>query len=528
MGKTGKWYFEVRVHTEAAGNGFVAGIHDTTTTSRNYANYIGNSTATFGLGYALYTVGSTYSNNVEIHKSITTLAAGDVVMMAVDLDNNKIWWGENGTFYLSGNPATGANPMYTLEADTEYVFGMSPSSQEDYFVNFGADSTFGGAVSAGNNADENGIGDFKHAPPSGYLCLCSANLTAPEFQGADFFNTNLYTGNGTAIGSGGKAVTGVGFKPDWSWIKNRDAADSHSLYDLVRGTTKQLESDNGAAETTEAESLTTFGTDGFTVGSLAQVNTNTEDYVSWNWLGSNSTSTTSPAGSLASTSTVASAGHFSVVSYTGTGSATTIGHGLGAKPDLIIIKGRGNAINWPIYSTPTTATKVFYLDLTNDAAASGAGSWNNTEPTASVFSVGNASDANASSVAFIAYCFKSIAGVCKVGTYTGNGSTNGPYISTGFKPRWIIYRVLDSGTNAFSWTIVDTARSPINGPNSLVLHPNLTSAGSSGSGNTIDILSDGFKRRDSHASVNQSGKEYIYMAMADIGGNGTLPPIYAR
>ena len=428
-------------------------------------------------------------------------SSGDVITVRYNADDNEL-------NFLVNNSAVSGGTITTVAGLTYYPF---IGRNDNYDITGFFDSS-----------------DFPHTIGSGNLEVNSANLTAPEFQGADFFNTVLYTGNGTAIGSGGKAVAGVGFKPDWTWIKNRDAADSHSLYDLVRGTTKQIESDNTAAETTEAESLTTFGTDGFTVGSLAQVNTNTEDYVSWNWLGSNSTSTTSPAGSTASTSTVASAGHFSVVSYTGTGSNATVGHGLGGKPDLIIIKRRSTATNWPIYSTPTTATKVFYLDLTNDASTSGAGQFQDTEPTASVFSLGTANDANGSSLTFIAYCFRSVPGVCRVGSYIGNGSTNGPYITTGFKPRWVVYKVLDSGTNAFAWTIVDTVRSPINGPNSQVLHPNLTSADSSGSGNTIDILNDGFKRRDSHNSVNQSGKTYFYMAMADIGGNGTLPPIYGR
>ena len=144
------------------------------------------------------------------------------------------------------------------------------------------------------------------------ISLNTADLTAPDNQGIDYFNAVKYTGNGTAIGSGGKAVTGTGFKPDLVWIKNRDAADSHAWYDVVRGTTKQIESDNTAAETTESEGLTTFGSDGFTVGNLDQVNTNTEDYVAWQWLGSNSTSTNTN-GSLNTTVTAANAGHFSIV-----------------------------------------------------------------------------------------------------------------------------------------------------------------------------------------------------------------------
>jgi hypothetical protein len=221
-------------------------------------------------------------------------------MMAVDLDNNKLWYGENGTFYTNssgaGNPATGANPSIALQADTEYVFGTSPSSSEDYFVNFGADSTFGGAVSAGSNADANGFGDFKHAPPSGYLCLCSANLTAPEFQGADHFNAVVYEGSGSeqTIGSGESDSNFTGL----AWIKNRDAADDNIWMDRVIGTGGYLsttQNDSGTAATafgsggsdiltSEAQAVRTFGMRSVTIGTMDEVNTSGESYVLWQWL----------------------------------------------------------------------------------------------------------------------------------------------------------------------------------------------------------------------------------------------------
>ena len=195
MGKSGKYYYETRIHTETASNGFPSGIHEESTTSKNWANYIGNTTSTYGLGYALYSAGSYYTNGGENSLGVGAFSAGDIINTAVDLDNNKIWWGLNGTYFSSGNPSTNTNGV-SIQADTEYVFGISPSVSEDYFVNFGQDSTFGGLTTAGGNTDANGVGDFKYTVPTGFQCLASSSLTAPDFQGIDYFDTTLYEGNG--------------------------------------------------------------------------------------------------------------------------------------------------------------------------------------------------------------------------------------------------------------------------------------------------------------------------------------------
>ena len=195
MGKSGKYYYETRIHTETASNGFPSGIHEESTTSKNWANYIGNTTSTYGLGYGLYSAGSYYTNGGENSLGVGAFSAGDIINTAVDLDNNKIWWGLNGTYFSSGNPSTNTNGV-SIQADTEYVFGISPSVSEDYFVNFGQDSTFGGLTTAGGNTDANGVGDFKYTVPTGFQCLASSSLTAPDFQGIDYFDTTLYEGNG--------------------------------------------------------------------------------------------------------------------------------------------------------------------------------------------------------------------------------------------------------------------------------------------------------------------------------------------
>ena len=192
MGSSGKYYYEVRMHTETASNGFIAGIHEESTTSKNWASYIGNTTSTYGLGYSLYTdSGSAIRTNggsSTISGYSGTIAAGDIVMVAVDLDNNKLYFGRNGTFFNSGDPANGTGESVAIQADTEYVFGLSTSASEDYFVNFGQDSTFGGGTTAGGNTDANGVGDFKYTVPTGFQCLASSSLTAPDFQGIDYFD----------------------------------------------------------------------------------------------------------------------------------------------------------------------------------------------------------------------------------------------------------------------------------------------------------------------------------------------------
>ena len=509
---TGKWYWEAKWNSVAS-----ARIGFAESNSQLLSN-CGQS----ALSWGIQNDGKLVNNNSE-GSALFSWSTNDIIAMAYDADNSKFWFGRiasgttSVTWASSGNPETGANATVTsvpaqitpaLDTNTGDVNLFFP--EEDWTLS-------------------SKLSDFKE--------INSANLTTPEKMGIDYFNAVLHTGNGTAIGSGGKAVTGVGFKPDWTWIKNRDATDSHSLYDIVRGVTKQIETNNATVESTQSEGLTTFGSDGFTVGSLAQVNTNTEDYVSWNWLGSNTTSTTSPAGSIASTSSVADAGHFSVVKYTGsTGAARTVGHGLGGVAEAIIVHNLGTGgANWPMLHKDlgSLAGGGNNYILLNNAGVTGANTnyWNDTSPTASVFTIGSGGTADTNAAQdFIAYCFRSVAGVCKVGSYTGNGSsTAGPYVSLGFKPRWIM---LKNSSVARDWVIVDTARTPTNTAEKF-LFPNLNIAeaargSASGSDYDIDILSDAFRPLTGDSAPNGNGNTIIYIAMADIGGGGTLPPIYGR
>jgi len=470
-----------------------------------------NVTGGLGVNYnAAYGYQENGEKVVQLSSGVTRSAQGaalttnSVVTVRYDADSNEIT-------FLKDNVVQGS-AVSTVAGLTYYAF-VARFNNYDITLHF--DSA-----------------DFPHTIGSGNKTINTANLTAPEYQGIDYFKPVLYTGNGTAIGSGGKAVTGVGWKPDEVWIKNRDATDDHALYDIVRGVTKQLESNTATAESTESEGLTTFGSDGFTVGSLAQVNTNTEDYVSWNWLGSNSTSTTSPAGTIASTSSVARAGHFSVGTYTGQTAAGTVGHGLGGVAEMVIVwdKGFANSIAVYHYGVASDAATDYLLLNQTDAATDNATFWNDTTPTSSVFSVGTGNNTNGNTRPKSFLAFRSVPGVCKVGSYTGNGSaTAPPYVSVGFKPSWVMIK---NAAAAKDWVIVDTARTPINTAEKF-LFPNLNIAEAargtaSGSDYDIDVLADGFLPYTADSAINGNGNTFVYLAMADIGGNGTLPPVYGR
>ena len=504
---TGKWYWEAKWNSVAS-----ARIGFAESNSRLLSN-CGQS----ALSWGIQNDGKLVNNNSE-GSALFSWSTNDIIAMAYDADNSKFWFGRiasgttSVTWASSGNPETGANATVTsvptqitpaLDTNTGDVSLFFP--EEDWTLS---------------------------SKLSGFKEINSANLTTPEDQGIDYFNAVKYTGNGTAIGSGGNAVTGAGFKPDWVWLKNRSAGDNHALYDIARGVTKQLESNTGAAESTQTEGLTTFGSDGFTVGSLDQVNTNTENFISWNWLPSNSTSTTSPAGTIASTSSVASAGHFSVGTYTGQTDAGTVGHGLGGVAEMVIVWDKGFTNSIAVYhvGVASDAATDYLLLSQADGATDDATFWNDTTPTSSVFSVGTGNNTNGNGRAKSFQAFRSVPGVCKVGSYTGDGgSTAPPYVYLGFRPRFIMFK---NATVARDWVITDTARSPSN-PAELFLFPNEEEAEAargpaSGSDYDVDLLADGFRPITGDSALNGTGNTIVYMAMADIGGNGTLPPIYGR
>ena len=320
------------------------------------------------------------------------------------------------------------------------------------------------------------------------------------FQPSDHFNTKIYTGTGST-----NNITGIGFQPDMNWTNKRAAGNNHAMVDVVRGVTKTIYPDEAYVEGTQSGGLTAFGTDGYTIGTSGDYNDSGVNYVSWNWKAANAQGSSNTDGSINTTYTSANTtAGFSISKYTGTGSNATIGHGLGAAPKMIIIKNLTNTINWHCYHKSLGATKVIYLSLTN-AAATDSTSFNDTEPTTSVFSVGTDTGTNQSGSDFIAYCFAEKKGFSKFGSYTGTGAKN--FVYTGFKPAFLMVKKF-SGTDA--WVMVDNKRD-IDNPVSNYLLANSSAAEASGL--TYDFLSNGFAFNDS--SQNASSDSYIYMAFAE-------------
>mgnify|MGYP003147813494 FL=1 len=332
-------------------------------------------------------------------------------------------------------------------------------------------------------------------------------------KSTDHFNTQVYTGTGSS-----NAQTGVGFQPDWCWFKNRSTADGHRLVDAVRGATKEIYADNiSYAETTEAQGLKTFDSDGFTVGTAGDYNGSGNNIVCWNWK-ANGQGSANTTGTINTTYTSANTtAGFSIIKYTGNGSTGTIGHGLGVAPNVMFVRQTSSTSqNWYVYHSSLGATK--YLHLNNTAAVGTASSvWNDTAPTSSVISLGTDT---AQSGTYICYAFAEKKGFSKVGTYTGNGNADGPFIYTGFKPAWVLIKASSRSTD--NWVILDNKRSTYNPANN-GLFPNSGSA--EGTGYKRDFVSNGFKVRESGANQNGSGHTFTYIAFAaaPIVGSNNIP-----
>jgi len=425
-------------------------------------------------------------------ESTYSATATNVLEFEFDADAGTLDVSVNGAAYSSVATGLTSGPYFTLAKGncSSVDFGQSGFTQDDT--------------------------TFKY--------LCTANLPAPAIpDGSAHFQTTLYTGNGTAIGSGGNAITqseNSTFQPDFVWIKNRDAADSHMLYDAVRGVTKDLNSDNTSVEATDTEGLSTFDTSGFTVGSNVAVNTNTENYAAWQWFADNTSGASNTDGSITSTVAANTTTGFSIATYTGTGANATIGHGLSAAPELLIVRNLADTFNWLVYHNVLTATDNVRLNQTN-ATKSQSTIWNDTEPTSTVFSVGTNTATNASSGNHVCYAWHSVEGFSKFGSYTGNGSTteDGPFIHLGFKPAFIM---LKPRNVAGSWLILDNARDNYNEVDKFINADDATAEAATPA-RGVDFLSNGFKFR---ATINgdwqQASQTYIYAAFAEhpFGGDG--------
>ena len=495
--QSGKWYFEGVTDADgdyATDQMFgIAGHKQPLSGSSPYPQSYSPSVTYHGSG------GYGISNSWTYGSLTGTTARGVIVGFAINFDTSKV------NIYINGT-LTHSNISIPSTTEDWVIYSCQAANRFTTF-NFGQDSSFAGIKTAQGNTDGNDIGDFYYTPPSGYLALCTANLPDPAVIPSEHFNTVLYTGDGTSS----RDITGVPFQPDFTWIKERSLVRFHRVFDVIRGTGKKLYTNDTSAELTTSTELNAFNSDGFNIGSDAGVNQNSQTFVAWNWK-ANGSGSSNTNGSITSTVSANQDAGFSIVSYSGTGSAATVGHGLSQAPEMLIVKNRTDSTgrDWLVGHTGITlGSGRLYLNSTvANSTSYGSVLWNNTAPTSTVFSVGT--DVHSGSAHnFIAYCFHSVDGFSKVGSYTGNGSTDGPFVYTGFRPAFVLVK---RTTSARNWQMMDNVRSPYN-PIDKHLHPNLSNA--EASADWYDSLANGFKIRATWDEMNSSGDTFIYMAFAE-------------
>ena len=465
---SGKWYWEV--------------------TGVNTYNITGIAQSTVTLTTNYFSAGNCYgyfaaNGNLQVGYNNTSLSygssytTGDVIGVALDMDAGTLVFYKNNT--SQGTAVTGLTgtwlPAHTIQTTSSATF------------NFGQRP-------------------FAYTAPSGYKALCTQNLPTPTIgattatQAAQYFAPVLYTGTGSNL-----PVT-VGFQPDMIWTKARSAVDNHVVVDAIRGIGNILIPNSTAAESAYG-AFVSFDTNGFTKAAAESVNGRT--YVAWNWK-ANGSGSTNTSGSITSTVSANTTSGFSVVTYTGTGANATVGHGLGVAPSMIIFKDRSATTNWIVYHVSVGNTTALALNLTNATLSPSTAYFNNTTPTSTVFTIGNGTTVNTSSENYVAYAFAEVAGYSKFGSYTGNGSTDGPFVYTGFKPAYVLAKK-SSGIEI--WYVLDSKRGTYN-VNKPRLNPNNSDAESTAY-DIMDFTSNGFKLRNSDTSWNGSGDTYIFAAFAE-------------
>ena len=504
------WYWEYRSIGNDAGT--MIGICDTNNAKLNNHDP-GPPAANVADGFGYRGDGVKENNNSQVSYG-NSWAAGDIISVAIK--SGSLFFYKNGTIQNSGTAA------YTSISGEKVPFFAINGTQSGT-VNFGHDSSFAGTETAQGNTDGNGIGDFYYAPPTGYKALCTSNLPEPTIgansatQADDYFNTAIYTGNG-----GTKDIT-VGFQPDFSWYKCRAGGANrwHYLFDSNRGANKALYSNLTDAEDNQTPTYNTqsFQSNGTRIvrDNGDHLNFDGDTYVSWNWKANGGTTTTNDAsatsiGSIDSVIQANTTAGFSIVTYTGTGSAGSIAHGLGAVPKMIITKTRSNSGDWMVYhGANTSAPQTDFLKLNATNATEDLNTvWNDTAPTSSVFTLGSNGDVNTSGRTQVAYCFAEVEGYSKFGVYTGNGNADGTFVYTGFRPAFIMWKRTDSSGS--SWGIVDSARNTYNVMGQ-TLYPDLGNV--ENTNNYCDFTANGFKIRGTSGFQNASGGTYIYMAFAE-------------
>ena len=523
---SGKWYMEMRVKTIGSTNGEIdwgwlqANEYSGTSAHSGQANKWG----AFYHGYStdhirLYDETSQLGSNINL-----TISAGDILQLAWDIDNGKGWIGINNTYYRTnasdGNPSAGTNEAFTFTADEAQnlqCYIANGNSTDVYVANFGQDGSFAGDLTGGNigtASDANGIGAFKYAPPTGFLALCSSNLPDTELspneleQADDYFNVVL-----KSMSTNSEESIAVGFQPDWVWGKSRNSSYAWQVYDSNRGTGKYLEFDNGT-ETTDANSLKSFNANGITVGSGSTFApySNGNNVAFWNWKVNGGTTSTDNNGSLTSTVQTNSKAGISIATFTVPTQANfSFGHGLGSVPEMFWWKSRTTTQNWIVYH-PAKTTSVpgspgLYLNNSLAGFATG-GSWI-TELSSTRIAITDGKVSSGSNRDDVVYSFKSVEGFSKIGSYAGNGSTDGTFVYTGFRPAFVLGKsITSSGDN---WFVFDNKRD-VDNVVGADLNPDSTATEATST--YMDFVSNGFKLRSTSGLVNDA-TTFVYMAFAE-------------
>jgi hypothetical protein len=467
---SGKYYFEITATATGADGNSAVGIQQ-----KNVPIDSSTSLATVNSETFIYRDDGYIVNGGQSASGYTNWTQGNVIGIAMDLDNHKLYFSVNGTYINSGNPANGTGSVFNLVQNTRYA----------PYVVFQGSSGFVFDVNTGQRA-------FNTSAPTGFVALQQDNL--PE----------------TA-----KGITGL------TWLKDRDTVRSPLLFDSSRGTGKALIPSATNAEIDSEVALHKFLKGGFAYGNDTTGNTAGKSYISWSWVANGGSTSSNTDGSITSTVQANTTAGFSIFQYTGTGSNATVGHGLSSAPKWIWVKQLNSTGHFSVYLGVLGGTKISYTSVAV-INSSNSTYWNNTDATSSVFSVGTNADVNGSSSTYVAYCWSEIDGFSKFGSYTGNGSTAGPFIYTGFKPAWIMVVRSDSAND---WQIFDATRNPFN-PVDRRLYANLTNAEAVGSTSDIfDFTANGFKVREDNPAINASGGTYAYIAFAEhpFVGDGTSP-----
>jgi len=473
--ESGKWYWENTITTLGVNDLGVGILFDGATDAMRD----GTVTSTFSVFYQANTNVRKNGSVVANYASYTT---GDIIGIAYDADIRSI------TFYKN-NVSQGS---ITADVPTSpyVVWIIQPNS-----------------ITATVNPNF-GQRPFTYTPPTGFVALNTYNLPTPTIlQGNKYMDATLYTGTGSAGTDVQTVVNAAQFKPDLVWTKSRSNAVSHHIGDSVRGIDKTLFSNTTGAEATYTYDIHAFNSNGFTVGNDGSQNTSGYTYVGWQWQAGQSSGSSNTSGTITSTVSVSTTAGFSVATFSGASSGT-VGHGLGVAPQMIILKTRTTVLGWYVYHVSIGASGWLQLDTTAAAITGNTAVFGGTTPTSTVFTYGGGLAGTGN---YVAYCWAEIAGFSKFGSYTGNGSTDGSFVYTGFRPKFIMIKRTDA---VESWEIFDTSRSSYNTAVEL-LEANSSGAESTSAGNAIDILSNGFKQRNTRAATNASGGTYIFMAYAE-------------